>query len=273
MEEKEPQVRTTRHRTPLGSYVVPESWDSDTIVKDIKSGVLHGWRVAEAIVRWWDPGTAILDVGCNLGQMSVCVARGTQRLAEATDLTRIHGIEAREALADLARQNMNLNAIDGSVVWAAAWDEPDVRLPLTDISFSDFDSVGSLGVDRVNASTSDSAPSVVIDSCEFDQRVSVLKLDIQGSEYRALVGAREFIMRHAPVIIFEFEEMFAPQFDVDFSDYVDLLASFNYRIREVCGSNNYVAISDSRFAEIYSHEFSTRRRRMNRDAFFELVRE
>jgi FkbM family methyltransferase len=41
-----------------------------------------------------------------------------------------------------------------------------------------------------------------LDSFEFDA-VDLIKLDIQGSEYAALVGARETILRHRPVILIE----------------------------------------------------------------------
>ena len=264
-------VATSLHHTPLGAYALPDEWKSDDIVQDIQRGVLHGWRVAEAMVRWWEPETAILDVGCNLGQMSVCVARATQRIARTSELTRAYAIEARPILANLARQNFELNGIDGSVTLGAAWDEPDISLPLSDIDFENFGSVGSLGIARPNSLTLESAPSIVLDECKFSRRISVVKLDIQGSEYRALLGSRQTIREHLPVIIFEFEEMFAPQFGIDFSAYIDLLASMNYRIREVCGSNNYVAISNARFETHYKEHFSHRRRRTNREAFFNLV--
>jgi hypothetical protein len=41
-----------------------------------------------------------------------------------------------------------------------------------------------------------------LDSFEFDA-VDLIKLDIQGAEYAALVGARETIERHRPVILVE----------------------------------------------------------------------
>jgi FkbM family methyltransferase len=41
-----------------------------------------------------------------------------------------------------------------------------------------------------------------IDSFDFDA-VDLMKLDIQGAEYAALVGARETILRHRPVIMVE----------------------------------------------------------------------
>lgn len=41
-----------------------------------------------------------------------------------------------------------------------------------------------------------------IDSFEFDA-VDLIKLDIQGAEYAAIVGARETILRHRPVLMVE----------------------------------------------------------------------
>jgi FkbM family methyltransferase len=156
------------------------------------------------MVRWWEPETAILDVGCNLGQMSACVARAPQRLSSSDSATQVIGVEARSSIADLANKNFALNNINGNVIEGAAWSDPDIRLPLTDIDLSVVGSAGSLGVTSTTAppSTADSAVSVLLDQISFDRRVSVLKLDIQGSEFRALEGATGLIRSHSPVIIF-----------------------------------------------------------------------
>jgi FkbM family methyltransferase len=63
---------------------------------------------------------------------------------------------------------------------------PDVTTP--------FDELDADKIVEVEART--------IDSFEFDA-VDLIKLDIQGAEYPALVGARETILRHRPVVMVE----------------------------------------------------------------------
>lgn len=223
------------------------------------------------MVRWWQPGTAILDVGCNLGQMSICVARASQLIGGMRTPTRVYSIEARSLLAKLAAENMALNEVDGFVIHGAAWSQSDLRLPLDDVDLSAVGSVGSLGVASDSRVSQEHAPSVVLDSLRFDRPVSVMKLDIQGSELEALRGSTQLIERDSPVIIFEFEELFAPRFMVTFADYVDFLNSLGYKIREVVGSNNYVAIRDSIFWDRLAATFERRRRRMDMSLFLQLA--
>jgi hypothetical protein len=59
--------------TRLGKFIVPRRLLGDSIVVEMAAGNLLDWRIAEAMVRYWVHGTDILDVGGNLGQMSVCV--------------------------------------------------------------------------------------------------------------------------------------------------------------------------------------------------------
>jgi FkbM family methyltransferase len=56
--------------------------------------------------------------------------------------------------------------------------------------------------DQFDASKMVEVEGRTIDSFEFDA-VDLIKLDIQGGEYPALVGARETVLRHRPVIMVE----------------------------------------------------------------------
>ena len=48
-------------------------------------------------------------------------------------------------------------------------------------------------------------PVVPLDSLidNFDKRVSVMKIDVEGFEYNVLFGACKFIEKHKPIIIIE----------------------------------------------------------------------
>lgn len=260
----------TRVDTTLGTYVYPDEWIDDPIVVAIRKGDLHDWRVAEAMVRWWEPGTAILDVGCNLGQMSVCVGRATETLHGTAAI--ILSIEARARVAKLAERNLESNGSQGNVIHGAAWSNSGLDLPLSDIDFSQFASVGSLGVVEKAPTANEHSRSIVLSDLDQHGRVSVIKLDIQGSEYEALKGCHRLVERDSPVIIFEFEEMLAPRFGTTFADYIDLLDQYGYKIREVVGSNNYLAIPEARFRTEYLESFAVRRRRVPESEFMEMVR-
>ncbi len=83
--------------------------------------------------------------------------------------------------------------------------------------------------------------SLTIDELEFPARVSVVKMDIQGSELAALRGAVNMISASQPTIIFEFEQLFVEEFHHVFQDYIDFFNVIDYRFAEVT-ANNFVVV-------------------------------
>lgn len=264
-----------KQETALGKFFVPADLlrDGDTLVDDICKERLDDWRVAEAIMRYWRPDTGILDVGMNLGHLAVCVAKALRSLHMALSESgvRLYGVEARAILADAARKNLALNDVSGTVVAAAAWSTSGVSVPLRDVDLSVYASAGSFGLMPGETKSVQDVPTVAIDDMNFELPVSVIKLDIQGAELDALRGAEGFLESHRPTVIFEFEEMFAPNFAYTFHDLLEVLRSHRYQVREVVGSNNYVAVAMEVFESLYAASFPQHRRRRPEREFFRLV--
>jgi FkbM family methyltransferase len=55
----------------------------------------------------------------------------------------------------------------------------------------------------------------------FEKKISVIKIDIEGMEYKVLLGAKTLIEKHKPVIIVEI-------FDQNFVKTNELMISYNY---------------------------------------------
>jgi FkbM family methyltransferase len=72
-------------------------------------------------------------------------------------------------------------------------------------------------IDRLNA-------SLTLD------RVDFIKLDLEGGEYRALLGGRDVLSRHMPVVVFENSIHAAQQGSFSSSDLYDYLTDFGYII-------------------------------------------
>jgi FkbM family methyltransferase len=58
-----------------------------------------------------------------------------------------------------------------------------------------------------------------------DEPVRFMKLDIEGGEYHALLGARKLVQRHRPVIVFEAGWQSTGQYGVTASDMFDLVVA------------------------------------------------
>ncbi len=82
-----------------------------------------------------------------------------------------------------------------------------------------------------------------IDSFEFDA-VDLIKFDVQGAEYLALLGARETVLRHRPVILIE--EKIGTQGAEHIKMAADLLVSYGMTPKERAQADRVYVFEDDR---------------------------
>jgi len=142
----------------------------------------------------------------------------------------------------LLRKNVDENgATNVIVIEAAVWDKDFEKLPYPTPDFKRFKAYGSYGIDRRGVAESDRfVPSKTIDSFLFTVPISFMKVDVQGSDLRALRGARETIRKHRMPIIYEHEALFDEEFGVSFRDYEGFVESIGYTETAVIGGVNHV---------------------------------
>ena len=146
------------------------------------------------LARFVRPGDVCLDVGANIGVMSLCLAR-------LCPDGRVYAFEPGRASYAYLERNVAENAL-GNVV----------PVPL-----GAYDTNGSLGfaVDATHPGgafvATGEAASERIDVVRIDDwiatnlidRVDVVKLDVEGAEVRVLAGAHRTLARHRPLVIVE----------------------------------------------------------------------
>lgn len=155
----------------------------------------YGQLDRDAAYRYVKRWRRALDLGANVGIFSCDFAARFQEVVAFEPIPR-----TRKCLALNAPSNVRVEPFavadecgvlkmyptmlnsGGSFVC----NHPDVITPLSEMNLAN--------VIEVEART--------IDSFNFDA-VDLIKLDIQGAEYPAVVGARETIQRHRPVIMLE----------------------------------------------------------------------
>jgi FkbM family methyltransferase len=189
--------------------------------------------VAEAR-RHIRPGTAVLDVGANFGQMAVLFARlvGEQGT--------VHAFEADPFVCELLRRNVAENACRNVIVHeGAVWNQANRTLIFPEPDFQRFGSYGSYGIDP-RAQEGRNVRSLTIDSLEIEQSVSFMKVDVQGSDLFALQGAEDTIRRNQMPVLFEFETQFQAEFGTSFNDYTAFIAHIGYEVTGVVLGINYL---------------------------------
>jgi predicted RNA methylase len=106
--------------TFLGVFAVFLDADTDLIVHTIARGAVFDEEVVRVGSESLSPGNTVLDVGANLGQMTVLFARAVGPTG------RVLAFEADNYIADLLRLNVGLNGLTNvDIVEAAVWSESD----------------------------------------------------------------------------------------------------------------------------------------------------
>ncbi len=179
----------------------------DQVARALRSGGWEGFEpplpsVVVATLRRW-PGT-FLDVGANTGLYSL-IATAADHRADAIAL------EPVPAIAALLRSNLALN-------------EGGARVTVDEVAIGDAQGVATLhlpvpqpdGTIETSASLEpdfkeDIGEVLEVRTCTLDDAwrdhgrpaVTMIKIDVEGSEARVLSGAREVIATHQPVISVE----------------------------------------------------------------------
>lgn len=221
--------------TPLGKYFLPVGLRKDLVANCIKSGIYFEPDVIDTARRYIKDGTAVLDVGANYGQMSIC-------FSQLTPAGKVYSFEAEPIIIDILKRNIDANQRNNiQVVEGAVYNVSGNTVYFPEPDFKRFDSYGSYGIDP-NASEGRAIKTLTIDSLDIKEPISFMKVDIQGSDIFAMQGARETILKNKMPILFEYEEQFQDEFKTSFNDYVEFVRSINYRFVSISKGINYLIV-------------------------------
>jgi FkbM family methyltransferase len=146
-------------------------------------------------------GATVVDVGANIGLFTLesALAAGANG--------RVIAIEASRSHVGALRENLRLNTIGNvTTVEVAVADAPGEAILVRPDG-------GNLGMFTLGAVRGDDAHQVAVrrlDQILEEQgagRVNVIKMDIEGSEYRALCGAARVLAEDRPAILIELNEI------------------------------------------------------------------
>ncbi|HDH08716.1 MAG TPA: FkbM family methyltransferase [Gammaproteobacteria bacterium] len=155
-------------------------------------------EVQELILSHWKENTWFIDVGANVGAISI-------PLSKLKPGSRVLGIEASPSIFPYLKENVSRNQCENmTIVQCAVCDEEGVMLDFNEAPESKF-GMGSLG-------TSFGKPSIQVKGHTLDTiladfgtpDVSVMKVDVEGFESAVFLGAKELLKEQKPRIIFEF---------------------------------------------------------------------
>lgn len=163
-----------------------------------------------------------LDLGCNIGQFSLVAA------AYGYDVYSFDGDEINTLqLSESAR----VNSFDIHINCALISDHNDRSSvfrkggPCGNIFGIPFNQYAA-------EQTTGEVECITIDSwweSEGKPEIEIVKMDIEGSEFLALEGMKQFLMELTPYVYMEYNYAYAPYTGKTFSDYVAWFADYDYK--------------------------------------------
>ncbi|MEJ7829572.1 MAG: FkbM family methyltransferase [Segetibacter sp.] len=226
----------TLYTTKTGNFYLPSDAHQDIIANAIKNDEIFDEEIIICAKKYIIPGSTVLDVGTNFGQMSVLFSKmvGNNGI--------VYSFEADNFIFETLKRNIEANDCKNVVpVYGAVHDIANATLYFPEQDFDRFGTYGSYGIDYINK-TGREVPTVTIDSQNIGTKISFMKIDIQGGDLNALRGAEETIRRNQMPILFEFEYVFQDELKLDFQDYVDFVQHIGYKFQRVIYGANFLIV-------------------------------
>ncbi|MEQ9362937.1 MAG: FkbM family methyltransferase [Leptospirales bacterium] len=202
-------------------YVMPGDW---SVGKSILATGAMEPHVTAALTRLLQPGMTFVDVGANIGYFTMLGAR-------------LVGPGGRVIAFEAAPQNCSL-------IYASAALNQFKNIRIDAIAVAErggpylYQSSGSNGrIVPFDAARPDALRGDFLWAGTLEERladgpaVDVIKIDIEGAEYRALLGAGGILERHRPVLLSEFSPpQLAEVSGVSGPAYLELILEAGYEI-------------------------------------------
>lgn len=167
-------------------------------------------------------GDNIMDIGANIGYISLVAAQ----LIKGNG--HVFSFEPSPEMYDKLKTNILENHTSNITAFPFAISNHigDAQFFINNTGnsgMSSFRQDNSVSPIKVNAITIDSILQKL-------PKIRLLKIDIEGAEFKAISGMKSFIQRDRPTIIIEFTDQFLQQMDSSSSDLFQLLENHGYHL-------------------------------------------
>jgi len=180
-------------------------------------------KVADVVRSLARPGSVVVDGGANVGLVTLIAAEAVGSAG------RVIACEPSARTAELLRRNVEANGFDWVDVRQVALAEEPGRL--TFLEFEPGSGVSSFAPENAEGATSSEVQVTTLDELASD--MSLVKLDLEGSEVRALRGATRLLSSVRPDVFLEVEVGHLQRQGTTIGDLEALVAQFDYEAYSV----------------------------------------
>lgn len=198
--------------------------DKDYVSSAIKNGDIWEEDLCQKMAKYYKEGTDMLDIGAHIGLNPL-------RVDQINKITgTIHLFEPQSDVFFLL--NLNTQTLNRKLYNIALSDDYGT------ISYSqDIDNISATRVKNSNTNNKEKITTLCskLDTFNFDNKISLIKMDIEENEIKVLNGAEQTIKKHMPTIIIE-------TFEQHYKTVEKFLHDLGYKLEETLTSSNYVFI-------------------------------
>jgi len=169
--------------------------------------------------------TTIIDIGANIGQSTLFFNQHSQG-------AEIVGFEPHPSTYERALKNIGLNGLDNIKVENLGLGDKEERIKLYEVNPS------NIGMNRALPTNENIADynyvEIVVTTLDKYvnkhtlENISLIKIDVEGFEHKALKGAQETILRDTPTILLELDDENLVECNSSARMLIDFLSSFGY---------------------------------------------
>jgi len=223
-------------KTKTGNYFLPIAAYNDGISAAIKEDRVFDENIVNVAKKYITLNSSVLDVGSNFGQMAILFSNLTG------DGGKVYAFDAADFVFEILTKNIAANDKKNVVAtFGAVHNVPDTYLFFPEPDFSKYGTYGSFGIDYKN-SLGRKVPTITIDGLNIQEKISFMKVDVQGGDLYAMQGAVKTIAKNKMPIVFEYECSVEDELPITFQDYVDFVNHINYKFVKVIDGQNYLIL-------------------------------
>lgn len=221
-----------KYKTVTGNYYLPKYAYQDVIRREIIKNRIFDRKVYELGKKFIKPNSIIIDAGANYGQMSILFSKVQSN-------TIVYSFEASNYIFDILKKNISINSQNIKAINSILSDnsgEEYLRKP----DIQKFGTYGALRLEILNNninSYKEKTPVNKIDDFNFEKKISLMKIDVQGWDYKVLKGSINTININRMPIIFEYEDSFEKEMKYNFQSYVNFFRDIDYKFETTIDGN------------------------------------
>jgi FkbM family methyltransferase len=196
--------------------------------------IYYGFQTLEPLIDLAPKGGIVLDVGANIGY-------ATLRLAQK--IGREGHIHAFEPVPNTYRHLLPHLTLNPALASSISAYNNGLSAQRQELTFLELD-IGNNGMNRVASELAEEPEPIrnriIIPSFSLDEwikehaihTVNLIKIDVEGYEYKVLLGAKNTIERFRPALFIELDDRNLARYGDDYQDLHRFLLDLGYEIRE-----------------------------------------